>query len=152
APSQPTPAPHTTPAPPIRPKRHRLGFVLLLLVSLPIAVYIVLWLYDLLLSQFDVAAPAVAVAGGSLVLALVGPWPLGYHARRVRRTLAEALRAMLRAFWWSVARMPLAHALARRLLGGFPAEAPAPRRRLRISPLAGLLLIAVLFAASAGIW
>jgi len=133
-----------TPKPPTWPKRHPLGFALLLLVSFPIALYVVVWLYLLLLSQFDMVAPAVAVPVGALVLALLGPWLLVHTGGRVRHAPARVLRGI----WWIVAGTPLAQAPARR----FPGLAHQFRRLFGTSRMAGLLLVAVLLAASAVVW
>ncbi len=139
APSQPMAS-----TPPGRQKRNQVGYVLLVLVSMPITIYIVLWLYQLLLSQFSVAAPALAVTLVALALALVGPWLLVHNRVRVRQALAGALRAV----WRTYARTPLAAALAKR----FPGLARVVRRLFDTSPMAGRLVIAVLFAASAAGW
>jgi undecaprenyl-diphosphatase len=144
APSQSTSPEQTGATPPNPPRRHWLGRTLLWLISIPLAIYVVLWLYNLLLSQFDIAAPAIAVPLGVLLLALTVPWLQARYETRIRVALAGAMRAI----WQATARMPPVAALAKR----FPGMAGRMRRLFGVSPAAGLLLIAVIFAASAVVW
>jgi undecaprenyl-diphosphatase len=116
----------------------------LVLVALPIAIYVILWIYHLLLSELAVAAPIAAVPLVALLVALIGPYLLVHYEVRIRAALAGAIRAI----WQFYRRSPLGQAIARR----FPGLMALLNRLFGSSPMAGLLLISVLFAASAAVW
>jgi undecaprenyl-diphosphatase len=119
-------------------------YLLLVFIAIPITIYIAEWVYHLLLSELDVAAPIAAVLLGAVLIAIFGTIALVHYYSSIRTWLGGLLRRLGRAL--------LATGLPQWLARRFPRLARFVREHIARSSATGMVLVTVLLAASAAVW
>ncbi len=127
-----------------QPRRRSTLGCLALLLAVPVVAYAILWLYSLLSTLLDVAAPIVAVLLVALVLAVAGPLLL----LRAGRSLGPVLGDIARALWAWLRRTRLVRWIA----AHFPRLTRFLMDRLAPARATGLGLTVLVLVASAGVW